>query len=139
MLDWYTKRWIIEEYFRVLKSGCAIEERQLRTSDRLENCLAIDSIIAWRILFLMYIGRKKPDLPASILFNKIEQTVLYGFIHKTPKPPPREPSIEDMMKWLAKLGGFLGRKNDGFPGAEVLWRGSWKLPDIIAAWSIFSS
>jgi hypothetical protein len=137
MLKWYSKRWLIEEYFRVLKSGCAIEERQLRTSDRLENCLAIDAIIAWRILFLMYIGRKIPDLPASILFNETEWTVLYGFIHKTPKPPPKEPSIQDMMKWLAKLGGFLGRKNDGHPGAEVLWRGSWKLPDIIATWLIF--
>jgi len=137
MIQWYSKRWIIEEYFRILKSGCGIEERQLRTRDRLENCLAIDSIIAWRILFLMYLGRKIPNLPASVLFNETEILVLYGFTHKTPDPPPKEPSIQEMMLWLARLGGFLGRKGDGHPGAGVLWRGSWKLPDIIAAWHIF--
>jgi hypothetical protein len=139
MLEWYTKRWLIEDYFKVLKSGCAIEERQLRSRTRLENCLVLDAIIAWRILFLTHIGRQEPGLPASTIFTEIEWKVLYGFIHKTPKPPPKEPSVSEVTKWLAQLGGFLARKGDGYPGSKVLWRGSWRLPDIISTWLIFNN
>lgn len=139
VIGWYSKRWMIEEYFRVLKTGCAIEERQLRTPDRLENCLAIDAIIAWRILFLMHLGRKRPDLPATILFSELECKALYGFTHKTPTPPSRDPTLQEMMLYLAKLGGFLARKGDGHPGSQVLWRGSWKLPFIVETWQVFSS
>ena len=139
LLGWYSKRWLIEEYFKVLKSGCKIQQRQLRTLGRLENCLALDAIIAWRILFLVHIGRKMPDLPASLLFSNEECLALYSFINQTPDPPPRPLRLSDMIGFLAKLGGFLGRKGDGHPGAKVLWRGSWKLPDIVTTWLIFNS
>jgi hypothetical protein len=138
VLRWYAQRWIIEEYFKVLKSGCQIEERQLQTFERLENCLTLDAIIAWRILFLLYAGREMPDLPALILFSETECKALYSYVHKTPKPPPKPLLLSEMSIFLAKLGGFLGRKGDGLPGAVVLWRGSWRLPDIVTTWAIFN-
>ena len=138
VIDWYASRWIIEEYFKVLKSGCKIEDRQLQTFDRLDACLALDAIIAWRILFLLYAGRQMPELPASILFEESECKALYSYTHQTPNPPPKPLTLQDMTSYLAKLGGFLGRKGDGLPGAIVLWRGAWRLPDISATWKIFN-
>ena len=138
VIDWYASRWIIEEYFKVLKSGCKIEDRQLQTFDRLDACLALDAIIAWRILFLLYAGRQMPELPASILFEESECKALYSYTHQTPNPPPKPLTLQDMTSYLAKLGGFLGRKGDGLPGAIVLWRGAWRLPDITATWKIFN-
>jgi len=138
VLKYYQKRWVIEEYFKVLKSGCAIEERQLREFDRLEKCLMLDSVVAWRILFLMYAGRELPDLPATILFTDDECNAMYCIYHKTPKPPESPITISDMMRFLAKSGGFLNRKSDGFPGAIVLWRGCLQLPQTVQMWKLFN-
>ena len=135
---WYTLRWTIEMYFKVLKSGCRIEERQLEAAHRLKSCLAVDSIIAWRILFLTMIGRQMPDLPASILFEEYEWKALYSFIHQTPDVPEQVPLLEEMIRQISKLGGFLDRQSDGDPGSTCLWRGMWRLTDISATWKIFN-
>ncbi len=135
---WYTHRWLIERFFKVLKSGCAIEARQLEAAHRLKGCLAIDCIIAWRILFLTLIGRELPTLPASVLFEDFEWKALYCFVHTTPDPPPKELSLKEVIDYIAKLGGFLGRASDGAPGMESIWKGMWRLNDIAATWTIFN-
>ena len=135
---WYTLRWTIEIYFRVLKSGCRIEERQLEAAHRLKGCLAMDRIIAWRILFLTKVGRGLPELPATILFEDHEWKALCCFISKTPQPPSEAPSLGEMIRQIGKLGGFLGRQSDGHPGSTCLWRGMWRLTDITATWKIFN-
>jgi len=135
---WYTLRWVIEVYFKVLKSGCRIEERQLEAAHRLKSCLAIDSIIAWRILFLTMIGRRLPHLPASVVFEEYEWKALYAFVHQTPQTPVQEPSLNEMILEIGKLGGFLGRRSDGAPGITCLWRGMWRLTDIAATWKLFN-
>jgi hypothetical protein len=65
-VQWYAKRWGIEVFHRILKSGCQIEDRQLATADRLEACLAIDAVVAWRIHHLAWLGRATPDLPCTV-------------------------------------------------------------------------
>lgn len=137
-LRWYVLRWIVEMYFKVLKSGCQIEERQLEAAHRLKSCLAMDSVIAWRILFLTMIGRKMPDLPASILFEDYEWKALYCFLNETTETPHQEPSLREVIRQIGKLGGFLGRKNDGEPGSTCLWRGMWRLTDIAGTWKLFN-
>lgn len=137
-LRWYVRRWLIETYFKVLKSGCQIEERQLQAEHRLVNCLAVDCIVAWRILFLTMIGRELPDLSATVIFEKIECQALYGFVHQTTQAPSDIPTLGKMILEIGKLGGFLARTNDKNPGIASIWRGMWRLADITAAWKIFS-
>jgi hypothetical protein len=128
-LQWYARRWGIEVFHRILKSGCQIERRQLATADRLEACLAIDMVVAWRIHHLTYLGRTAPDLPCTVAFSDDQWKA--AIIVNTRKPPPQQPpSLAAMIVLVAKLGGFLGRKSDGFPGTQTVWRGLQRLQDI---------
>ena len=136
-LDWYAARWNIEVYHRTLKSGCRIEDRRLGDADRLESCLAIDLVVAWRILYLTKLGRETPDLPCSVFFEEAEWKALYCYLDKTPIPPETPPPLGEAMRRLAKLGGFLGRKGDGHPGATTLWRGFDKLYYLTGVFLIF--
>jgi hypothetical protein len=137
-LDWYTKRWGIEVFHRTLKSGCQIENRQLGHADRIEGCLAIDVVVAWRIFHLCKLGRETPDVPCTVYFEEIEWQALVGFINKDPIPPPQPPTLREAMRMTASLGGFLGRKGDGEPGTQTLWLGLQRLDDIAEAWKVFS-
>ncbi|MBV8421652.1 MAG: IS4 family transposase, partial [Hyphomicrobiales bacterium] len=117
---------------RILKSGCRIEDRQLGTADRLETCLAIDMVVAWRIHYLTWLGRATPEVPCTVAFEPEQWKALIVF--NTRKPPPEQPpSLHQMILMVAQLGGFLGRKSDGPPGAQTLWRGLQRLDDITAA------
>lgn len=136
-IQYYTVRFSIELFHKVLKSGCNIEERQLQTADGLIRCLALDSIVAWRILFLTMIGRSVPYLPCTVIFDNPEWKSLYCYSYKTKYPPSEPLSLRQSIGLLAKLGGFLGRKRDGNPGPKVLWRGLQKLTYISVAWDAF--
>jgi hypothetical protein len=133
----YTKRWGIEIYHRVLKSGCRIEDRQLGAARRLENCLAIDMVVAWRIHHLTWLGRQTPDVPCTVYFDDAEWKALVGFIHQTPTVPATPPTLRQAMIMVASLGGFLNRKSDGQPGTETIWRGLQRLDDITKAYIAF--
>ena len=137
-LDWYTRRWGIEVFHRTLKSGCQIEIRQLGHADRIEGCLAVDLVVAWRIFHLCKLGRETPEVPCTVYFEQIEWQALVGFIHKDPVPPPQPPTLREALRLTARLGGFLGRKGDGEPGTQTLWLGLQRLDDIAEAWRVFS-
>ena len=137
-LSWYARRWGIEVYHRILKSGCGVESRQLENSRRLSNCLAVDLIVAWRIFHMVAMGEQAPDVPCTVYFTASEWRALTTFVTKTKVPPPTPPSLNEAVRMLANLGGHLGRKNDGHPGAEVLWRGMARLADIDAAYQLYS-
>jgi len=135
-VQWYARRWGIEVFHRILKSGCQIEERQLGTADRLEACLAIDAVVAWRIHYLTWLGRATPDLPCTVAFEEDQWKAVIVF--KTRKPPPEQPpSLRQMIRSIAQLGGFLARKSDGEPGTQTLWRGLQRMDDITAAFRSF--
>jgi hypothetical protein len=137
VLDFYCVRWSIEVFHRILKSGCRIEKRQLQTVDRIRTCLALLSLIAWRIQQLTMLGRHVPNLPCDVIFDDHEWKALYCFIHETTQPPKSLPCLGDAMMWVARLGGFLARKSDGHPGPTVLWRGLRELTSISRAWLAF--
>jgi hypothetical protein len=134
---YYALRYTVEVFHKVLKSGCGIEEHQFESASTLMGCLAIDSIVAWRIMFLTMIGRALPDLPCNIILQDDEWKSLYCFLYHKPDPPEQVPSLGSAVRMIAKLGGFLGRKGDGQPGVEVLWRGMEKLSIIVASWKSF--
>jgi hypothetical protein len=126
-VEWYSGRWGIEVYHRTLKSGCRIKDRQLETADRLETCLGVDMVVAWRIYHLAMLGREIPEVPCTVFFKEIEWKALCCYVKKTPIPPAKPPSMREAVFMVGAIGGHLGRRGDGFPGIQVLWRGLLKL------------
>ncbi len=136
---WYTRRWGIEVFHRTLKSGCKIEERQLGNSHRIKACLAIDLVVAWRLYYLTKLGREIPDVPCTVFFEEHEWRALVTFHQKVPASPEAPPpTLREATRMVAGLGGFLGRKGDGEPGTQTLWRGIQRLDDLSAMWTIFT-
>ncbi len=126
-VEWYSGRWGIEVYHRTLKSGCRIKDRQLSTADRIETCLGVDMVVAWRIYHLTMLGRKTPQVPCTVFFKDIEWKALCCYAMKTPVAPQEPPSLGEAMRMVGAIGGHLGRKSDGPPGTQVLWRGIQRL------------
>ena len=135
-VEWYVCRWGIEVWHRILKSGCRIEERQLGTGERLERCLTLYSIIAWRIFYATMLARAVPEMPCSVLLELDEWQALYCAIHHCPTPPAEPPSLAQAIRWIAQLGGFVGRRRRDQPGAETLWRGFQHLMDLTRMYRI---
>ena len=133
-VQWYSCRWLIERYHYVLKSGCKIEELQLQEARRLQLALTTYAIVAWLLLWLTYQARRDPEGSCEQALAPHEWRSLYCFHHKTAVPPERPPTLRESVRWIAMLGGFLGRKHDGEPGVNVLWRGWIRLQDISATW-----
>jgi hypothetical protein len=133
-LSWYSVRWAIEVFHRTLKSGCRIEDRQLENARRLENCLAIDMVVAWRILYLRHLSRVDPEAPCTVYFAPHEYEALYAVTHHGTALPKKPITIRQATHMVAMLGGFLGRKGDGEPGTETLWRGLQRLDAICIGW-----
>jgi hypothetical protein len=139
LVRFYTYRWLIERFYFVLKSGCAVEQRQLQDVSRLKRFLAVANVVAWRLLWVTYLGRVDPNLPCTTVFADHEWQALYTFVHKSPAVPEQPPSLQEAILWVAKLGGFLARKSDGPPGVKVLWRGWRRLYDISETWLLFNT
>lgn len=136
---WYTCRWGIEIFFKILKSGCRIEQLQLETGARLRRCLAVYAVVAWRVLFLTMQGRQQPDLPCDVILEAAEWQALHCFTHNTSQPPAHPPSLGEATRLIARLGGFIGRTRDGHPGPITIWRGLQRLRDIAFAWHLARS
>jgi len=128
LVDWYRCRWLIEIFFRVLKSGCKVESMQLSTMERIERLLAIYMIIAWRILHAVTLGEACPDLPCDVVFDTKEWQAAWIVSHQE-KPPSEPPKLNEMVRMIARFGGFLGRKCDGAPGPKAIWEGIEKVQD----------
>lgn len=130
----YEQRWIIEEYHKCLKTGCRIEDAQLKTGKRLLRLLGILGVIAAKILHLRDLSRQQPDRPAEELITKeVVEIVksrykLVGVI-----------SLSELWKRIAMMGGFLGRKSDGTPGWQTIWKGWLRIQDILAGMALGKS
>jgi hypothetical protein len=135
---WYAARWGIEVYHRTLKSGCRIKDRQLGSATRLQNCLAIDMVVAWRLYHLTMLGRDVPDHPCTVFFEDVEWKALWCYCYKTPTPPTEPPSMAKAVRMLGAIGGHLGRRGDGPPGTEVLWRGLQRLDTAVEMYRVFT-
>jgi hypothetical protein len=121
LIEWYRARWEIEIYFHVIKNGCKVEALQLASVERIERALALFMVVAWRVTYLMRMGRTCPDLDASLFFDPDEIRGAHLLTKK--KMPTTPPTLNEVVRLIAQVGGFLGRKSDGEPGAKTLWRG----------------
>ena len=127
LINWYRARWEIEMFFNVLKNGCRIEALQLSGIDRLERALALFMVVSWRIAYLMRTGRTSPDLDAAMFFDPDEIRGAYLLAKKM--PPNTPPSVNEVLRLVATLGGFLARKGDGEPGVKTIWQGLQRVMD----------
>ena len=134
LVAFYSRRWRIEEWHRILKSGCQVEEHQHQTGERLKRAIALDVVLAWRIQLLVLLGREVPELPCDIFFDHWEVKVLEALQQqkssdkrgkggKGKRPLP----LGEAVTLVAQLGGYLARGSDPPPGAECLWKGMSRL------------
>ena len=131
----YCIRWQIEVFFKTLKSGCRIERRRFEEINRVKNCLAFYSLVAWRLMYICHMGRECPDVECEIIFEPSEWKSVYtilGIEH----PRTGCPRLGDVVRAIARLGGFIDRpKND--PGTQTLWIGMQRCYDLSNAWNAF--
>ncbi|WP_429349622.1 IS4 family transposase [Paraburkholderia sp. Clong3] len=130
LIDWYRARWEVEMFFHVLKNGCRVEALQLASIDRIQRALALFMVVAWRIARLMRLGRTCPELDAQLLFEPDEWRAAFILNRKT--PPDTPPCLNEVVRLVAMLGGFLARKGDGEPGVKTIWQGLQRVMDFAA-------
>ena len=133
-LEWYCLRWRIEDWHRVLKSGCKVEKLQHETAERLRRALAIHIVIAWRILLLTLLGRETPELPPEVFFDDFEVEVLGAYAKYTNLRPPTTLGAAAFL--VAKIGGYMARKSDPPPGHEIMWQGYTGLRTMCVGYAI---
>ncbi len=134
-LRWYAQRWGIEVFHRTLKSGCQSEARRLGSLEGLRRALSLDLIVAWRLMALRDAARQQAEAPASQWLEPEECAVLEAWAMSQSKGrAPVALTIAQAVRWIARLGGYLDRKSDPPPGAEVIWRGLRHLHDMTQTW-----
>ena len=133
---YYKSRWLIEVYFRTLKTGCQVEEIQLETLPRLKNCLAFYKIIAWRVVFVTHLSRERPQASCEVAFAKEEWEPTWRVL-KQSSPPRRPPTLQAFTLLIAELGGYNNRPSEPPPGPQVIWLGLRRTLDFTLAWQAF--
>lgn len=136
VIDYYRTRWSIEVYFRVLKTGCRVEEIQLETTARLKKCIAFYQIIAWRVLSLTYQNRECPSLPCTSVFTDSEWQSVWRVTTKK-ELPDEPPKLSEFLRLLASLGGYNNRRSEPPPGPQPIWVGLRRMCDFALAWIAF--
>jgi len=137
-LTWYSLRWKLETYHKVLKSGCQAERARLRTAERLTNLLAVLCVVGWRVFWLTMANRATPDAPAETALTAAEIAALDRMAATAAPPPEAAPArtVSHYLVQIAKLGGYLGREKDLPPGNLVIWRGLTRLADILLGFEL---
>lgn len=140
IVKYYTQRWSIEIFHKILKSGSRILERQFKSIKNIERFITLDSICGLRIQAMTVLGRgDEGKTPCSVIFDKEEWDSLYCFINKQKTLPTEIPTLNQMTTWIATLGGFRGRKGDNDPGIAVMWRGMQRFSDIFETWKLLKT
>ena len=135
IVHYYSVRWQIEVYFKTLKSGCRIESRYFERLGRFQNCLAVYAIVAWKVFYLCRLGQECPDLNCETIYEPNEWKPVYMAIKKC-APPQNPPTLHEMTRMIASLGGYVIRKSTR-PGTQTLWFGLQRLHDLSMAWTTF--
>lgn len=130
----YCTRWQIEIFFRTLKSGCRIENRQFRNIEPIENAIALYMVVAWRVMYLCMLGRECPDISCELIFEPCEWKSVYTVLGK--EIPEEPPTLNQVIRTISRLGGFIDRAKS-VPGPETLWKGIQVANCYALAWLAF--
>ena len=120
-IEHYLRRWRVEDFFRVLKSGCRAEHLGFHSAERIERALTIQAIIAWRLMLMTLLGREVPECDAELLFSDIELRFLADYAADSGLSAPD--TLAGAVLLVALLGGYQNRKHDPPPGHQIMWRG----------------
>lgn len=138
VISYYRLRWMIEEYHKILKTGCGVEKCLLEDTQAMFRYITLFCIIAWRLFWMTRLQRINPEMLCTCLLADIEWKALYCYLYRTKEPPVKIPTIREVIIWIARLGGFLARKGDGEPGIITVWRGWVRLNDIVETYQLFT-
>lgn len=130
-VDWYGKRWGIETWHKVLKSGCKVEDCRLEKADRLKRFLTLFSIIGFRLMHITYLARVNPNAPSTEVFSEEEVEALNIRVKRARPSQESPPTLRETVRMIGSLGGHLGRQSDGDPGITVMWRGILRLHEDV--------
>jgi len=136
VVDTYCLRWLVEIVFRVLKSGCRVEKRRFTHVDRVRPCLAVYLIVAWRALYVCRLGRASPAMSCEAVFDPAEWQSLWRVVRQCP-PPASPPQLQEVVRMVAQLGGYVNRTRPDEPGPQTVWLGLQRLQDIALCWTLF--
>lgn len=135
VIRYYCLRWQIEVFFRTLKSGCRIEYRRFETLDRTLNCLTMLAVVAWRVMYVSYLGRACPEMDCETVFEPSEWKSIYSILGR-PIPAKGCPRLQEVVRAIALLGGFVDRSGNQ-PGTQTVWTGLQRCYDLSNAWNNF--
>jgi len=130
VIEFYRRRWRIEEWHRVMKTGLNIEQYQNRTAERIKRKLAMDMVIGWRAMLLTIMGRQNPAVPSELFFDAKERAIISSFAGK------KKTTVGDAVTVIAKLGGYQARGSEGPPGFESVRRGLVRLMEMVRGYEI---
>jgi hypothetical protein len=136
VIQYYCVRWMIEIFFRTLKSGCRVESRRFEEVNRFYRCLAVYMIVAWRTLYVCRLGREMPDVSCEAVFDIDEWQSIWRVVKDEP-PPEEPPRLQQMVRMVAQLGGYINRARDDEPGPQSIAVGLHRLNDIVRCWRLF--
>jgi hypothetical protein len=138
VIEYYECRWMIEIFFKTLKSGCKVESLQFEETSRLEPCLGVYLIVAWRVLFVCRLGRSHPDWSCEILFDESEWKSTFRIMHPKKKLPAKPPNLNFMLRLIGELGGWVSTPGkEELPGPQTTWIGLQRMHDFAKAWNTF--
>ncbi|HUT90561.1 MAG TPA: IS4 family transposase [Thermoguttaceae bacterium] len=136
VIQYYCVRWMIEVFFRTLKSGCRVEQRRFENVDRFLPCLAAYLIVSWRTLYVRRLGRSCPEISCEAIFDPAEWKAVYRVVRRA-APPPTPPQLSEMVRMVAQLGGYVNRKRAAEPGPQSVWLGLQRMHDMALCWQLF--
>jgi Transposase DNA-binding/Transposase Tn5 dimerisation domain/Transposase DDE domain len=136
VVEYYSVRWMVEVFFRTLKSGCRVERRRFERLEAVLPCVAVYLIVAWRTLLVCRMGRAFPDIDCEAIFEPSEWKSVYWVVHRKP-PPAKPPTLQEMVRMVAQLGGYVNCKRKDEPGPQTVWLGLQRLHDISLCWEVF--
>ncbi len=136
MLRWYTYRWLIEEYHKILKSGCKVESYRL-AGESMEVLLGFLTTIAADLLRMTYLNRTQPDSSAETILTPLQIKVLTALSDENKTKTESEPgTITWAVQGIARLGGYLEHRKKTPIGITVLWRGLLELISLCQGWEL---
>lgn len=136
MIRCYSARWVIEEFHKVLKSGCRVEELQLDSAERLIPAIGIMAVVAWRVLYLTKRARQNPEMNPLEVASAEEVSVMSLWLRSEGDKQWHISTASQFNIAVARLGGFLGRKSDGMPGIKTTWQGLRQLEALVLGYKL---
>ena len=137
VVKYYLCRWEIEIFFKVLKSGCKVEERQLQTTDRMKALIITLMILSWRVMYTMMLGRVSIEMSTAEVFEESEWKSVYKIANPKNPLPKKPPKLGDFIIMIAKLGGYIDKNKAEPPGVKTMWKGMARMADFAIAWEAF--